>query len=97
LRLEVTCPDSGLTRDPHEIPGQAGDSGQALREARVVCENGLDMEAFLDRLCESVSNSPVVVIDQPAGAQLIRAEQGQAQENDQDHGHATAGEPHILA
>jgi len=93
---EVTAlipPNTG----PHDFQAKPGDLA-ALREARVLVKNGLDMEAFLDKLVSSVGNSQLVVIDSSRGVATIDSpqEQGHSQENDQAHGHAH-GEvnPHI--
>jgi len=70
---EVTAlipPNTG----PHDFQAKPGDLA-ALREARVLVKNGLDMEAFLDKLVSSVGNSQLVVIDSSRGVATIDSPQ----------------------
>merc|ERR1711952_8148 len=47
---------------PHDFQAKPGDLA-ALREAQVLVKNGLEMEAFLNKLVTSAGNSNLAVID----------------------------------
>ena len=80
---------------PHDFQAKPGDLA-ALRQARVLVKNGLEMEAFLDKLVASAGNSKLAVIDSSRGIATI----GSPEEHDHGHGHGQGhshGEvnPHI--
>ncbi|QPN65618.1 metal ABC transporter solute-binding protein, Zn/Mn family [Synechococcus sp. CBW1006] len=66
---------------PHEFQGRPSDL-TALRQARVLVKNGLEMESFLDKLVASVGNSQLAVIDSSRGIATIDSPEGEA-----EHGH----------
>jgi zinc transport system substrate-binding protein len=66
---------------PHDFQAKPGDLA-ALRQARVLVKNGLEMEGFLDKLVASAGNSDLVVIDSSRGIATIDSPEGEA-----DHGH----------
>jgi zinc/manganese transport system substrate-binding protein len=83
------------TTGPHDFQAKPGDLA-ALRQARVLVKNGLEMEAFLDKLVASAGNSKLAVIDSSRGIATI----GSPEEHDPGHGHGQGhshGEvnPHI--
>jgi zinc/manganese transport system substrate-binding protein len=83
------------TTGPHDFQAKPGDLA-ALRQARVLVKNGLEMEAFLDKLVASAGNSKLAVIDSSRGIATI----GSPEEHDHGHGHGQGhshGEvnPHI--
>ena len=91
---------------PHEFQARPSDL-TALRQARVLVKNGLEMEGFLDKLVASVGNSQLAVIDSSRGIATIDAPEGEAEHGhehgsghehgeDEGHGHAHgAVNPHI--
>ncbi|MFN7871767.1 MAG: metal ABC transporter solute-binding protein, Zn/Mn family [Cyanobacteriota bacterium] len=91
---------------PHDFQAKPGDL-TALRQARVLVKNGLEMESFLDKLVASAGNPQLKVIDTSRGVPTLAAEhheaaQGAAKGADQSqgqvhgHGHAHgAVNPHI--
>jgi zinc transport system substrate-binding protein len=91
---------------PHEFQARPSDL-TALRQARVLVKNGLEMEGFLDKLVASVGNSELAVIDSSRGIATIDAPEGEAEHGhehgsghehgkDEGHGHAHgAVNPHI--
>jgi zinc transport system substrate-binding protein len=70
------------TTGPHDFQAKPGDLA-ALRQARVLVKNGLEMEAFLDKLVASAGNSKLAVIDSSRGIATI----GSPEEHDPGHGH----------
>jgi len=72
------------TTGPHDFQAKPGDLA-ALRQARVLVKNGLEMEAFLDRLVASAGNSELVVIDSSRGIATI--DSPEEHDHDKDHGH----------
>jgi zinc/manganese transport system substrate-binding protein len=85
---------------PHDFQAKPGDLA-ALRQARVLVKNGLEMEGFLDKLMASAGNSQLAVIDSSRGIATIdspeaEAEHGHEHGEDEGHGHAHgAVNPHI--
>ena len=85
---------------PHDFQAKPGDLA-ALRQARVLVKNGLEMEGFLDKLVASAGNSKLAVIDSSRGITTIdspeeEAEHGHEHGEDEGHGHAHgAVNPHI--
>jgi len=85
---------------PHDFQAKPGDLA-ALRQARVLVKNGLEMEGFLDKLVASAGNSKLAVIDSSRGITTIdspeeEAEHGHEHGEDEVHGHAHgAVNPHI--
>lgn len=91
---------------PHDFQTKPGDLA-ALRQARVLVKNGLEMESFLDKLVASAGNSQLAVIDSSRGIATIDSPEGEADHGhehgsghdhrqDDDHGHAHgAVNPHI--
>lgn len=73
---------------PHDFQAKPGDLA-ALRQARVLVKNGLEMEAFLDKLVASAGNSELVVIDSSRGIATIDSpeEHDHGHDHDKDHGH----------
>ncbi len=75
---------------PHDFQAKPGDL-TALRQARVLVKNGLEMEGFLDKLVASAGNSQLKVIDSSRGVVTMETEDhGSA--HGHDHG---AVNPHI--
>ncbi len=86
---------------PHDFQATPGDLA-ALRETRVLVKNGLEVEAFLDRLVASAENPALVVIDSSRGIATIdspeesghdEADKGR-DDDDHAHGHGEVN-PHI--
>ncbi len=71
---------------PHDFQARPGDL-TAVRQARVLVKNGLEMEGFLEKLVASADNSQLKVIDSSRGVATLEAE-----EHSHDHG---AVNPHI--
>lgn len=72
---------------PHDYQAKPGDA-QAIANADVLVQNGLEMEFFLDDMIENAENADLVIIDSSEGiATLAYEEQGH------DHDHAE-GEAH---
>jgi zinc/manganese transport system substrate-binding protein len=75
---------------PHDFQAKPGDL-TALRQARVLVKNGLEMEGFLDKLVASAGNPQLKVIDSSRGVVTMETEDhGSAPGH--DHG---AVNPHI--
>ena len=75
---------------PHDFQARPGDL-TAVRQARVLVKNGLEMEGFLEKLVASADNSQLKVIDSSRGVATLEAE-----EHSHDHGHDHgAVNPHI--
>ena len=89
---------------PHDFQAKPGDL-TALRQARVLVKNGLEMEGFLDKLVASAGNSQLKVIDSSRGVTTLDTEQpddahGKEHGHHDDHGSAHgqdqgAVNPHI--
>ena len=89
---------------PHDFQARPGDL-TALRQARVLVKNGLEMEAFLDKLVASAGNSQLKVIDSSRGVATLETEDhgdahGKEHGHHDDHGSAHGHEhgavnPHI--
>ena len=89
---------------PHDFQARPGDL-TALRQARVLVKNGLEMEGFLDKLVASAGNSQLKVIDSSRGVTTLDTEQpddahGKEHGHHDDHGSAHghdhgAVNPHI--
>jgi zinc/manganese transport system substrate-binding protein len=85
---------------PHDFQAKPGDLA-ALRQARVLVKNGLEMEGFLDKLVASAGNSQLAVIDSSRGIATIDSPEGEAEHGHEHgegegHGHAHgAVNPHI--
>jgi zinc/manganese transport system substrate-binding protein len=83
---------------PHDFQARPGDLS-ALRQARVLVKNGLEMESFLDKLVASAGNSQLQVIDSSRGVATLEMDHHDAAHDDQQshrHGHAHgAVNPHI--
>ena len=79
---------------PHDFQAKPGDLA-ALRRARVLVKNGLEMEAFLSKLVAAAGNAQLQVIDSSRGIATIDSPVSD-HHADHDHGHAH-GEvnPHI--
>lgn len=94
---EVTSlipPGSG----PHEFQSRPGDL-VALRQARVLVKNGLEMEDFLDKLVASAENPDLTVIDTSRGVATIESDDhghghSHSHGHEHDHGHGAVN-PHI--
>ena len=74
---------------PHDFQAKPGDLA-ALRQARVLVKNGLEMEGFLDKLVASAGNSKLAVIDSSRGITTIDSPEEEAEhghEHGSDHGH----------
>jgi zinc/manganese transport system substrate-binding protein len=87
------------TTGPHDFQAKPGDLA-ALRQARVLVKNGLEMEAFLDKLVASAGNSKLAVIDASRGIATIGSPEEHDHGHDHGHGHGQGhshGEvnPHI--
>ena len=75
---------------PHDFQARPGDL-TALRQARVLVKNGLEMENFLDKLIASAGNPQLQVIDSSRGVATLDTEH-----HDDGHGHEHgATNPHI--
>ncbi|MCP9882073.1 zinc ABC transporter substrate-binding protein [Cyanobium sp. Alchichica 3B3-8F6] len=83
---------------PHDFQAKPGDLS-ALRQARVLVKNGLEMESFLDKLVASAGNSQLQVIDSSSGVATLETDHhdaAQGEEHNHGHGHAHgAVNPHI--
>ena len=83
---------------PHDFQARPGDL-TALRQARVLVKNGLEMEGFLDKLVASAGNPQLKVIDSSRGVVTLDTEHhddGHGEEQSHGHGHEHgAVNPHI--
>ncbi len=70
---------------PHDFQPRPGDLA-ALRETRVLVKNGLELEAFLDRLVASAENPALMVIDSSRGIATIDSPEAAGHE-EADLGH----------
>jgi zinc/manganese transport system substrate-binding protein len=75
---------------PHDFQARPGDLA-ALRQARVLVKNGLEMETVLDKLVASAENPDLAVIDSSKGIPTL--ESG-SDDHGHDHGHGAVN-PHI--
>ncbi|MFM1811614.1 MAG: hypothetical protein RLZZ336_552 [Cyanobacteriota bacterium] len=76
---------------PHEFQAKPGDLA-ALRQARVLVKNGLEMEEFLDKLVASAGNSQLAVIDSSRGIATINSPEEHGPDHDHSHGEVN---PHL--
>jgi zinc/manganese transport system substrate-binding protein len=83
---------------PHDFQARPGDL-TALRQARVLVKNGLEMESFRDKLIASAGNPQLQVIDSSRGVATLDTEHhddGHGEEKGHGHGHEHgAVNPHI--
>jgi len=83
---------------PHDFQAKPGDLA-ALRQARVLVKNGLEMESFLDKLVASAGNPQLQVIDSSSGVATLDTDHhdaAQGEGHSHGHGHAHgAVNPHI--
>jgi zinc/manganese transport system substrate-binding protein len=83
---------------PHDFQAKPGDL-TALRQARVLVKNGLEMEGFLDKLVASAGNPQLKVIDSSRGVATLETDHhddGHGDEQSHGHGHDHgAVNPHI--
>ena len=83
---------------PHDFQARPGDL-TALRQARVLVKNGLEMENFLDKLIASAGNPQLQVIDSSRSVATLDSEhQDNGHDGEQSHGHGHehgAVNPHI--
>ncbi|MDM7953716.1 MAG: zinc ABC transporter substrate-binding protein [Cyanobium sp. CZS 25K] len=80
---------------PHDFQARPGDVA-ALKNARVLVKNGLDMESFLDKLVEGAENPDLKVIDSSRGITTLENPEAAGDAHDDDHGHAHGTiNPHI--
>jgi zinc/manganese transport system substrate-binding protein len=91
---------------PHDFQAKPGDL-TALRQARVLVKNGLEMESFLDKLVASAGNPQLKMIDSSRGVPTLSSDhydaaqgaaEGANQSQGQVHGHGHdhgAVNPHI--
>ncbi|MEX1315892.1 MAG: zinc ABC transporter substrate-binding protein [Synechococcaceae cyanobacterium] len=82
---------------PHDFQSRPGDL-VALRQARVLVKNGLELESFLDKLVESAENAALTVIDSSRGVATIDSDDpqddGHAHGHSHGHSHGSVN-PHI--
>lgn len=84
---------------PHDFQAKPGDL-TALRQARVLVKNGLEMESFLDKLVASADNPQLKVIDSSRGVATLDTEEQHDGSHAEDHGKEQghdhgAANPHI--
>ncbi len=70
---------------PHDFQARPGDVA-ALKNARVLVKNGLEMESFLDKLVKGAENPDLKVIDSSRGIPTLENPEKAAKSHD-DHGH----------
>jgi zinc/manganese transport system substrate-binding protein len=70
---------------PHDFQAKPGDLA-ALRQARVLVKNGLEMEGFLDKLVASAGNPQLKVIDSSRGVTTLETE-NHGDAHGKEHGH----------
>ncbi|MCP9838714.1 zinc ABC transporter substrate-binding protein [Cyanobium sp. N.Huapi 1H5] len=78
---------------PHDFQARPGDVA-ALKSARVLVKNGLEMESFLDKLVKGAENPDLKVIDSSSGIPTLENPEasGEAKaEAHDDHGHDDHG------
>lgn len=81
---------------PHDFQARPGDVA-ALKNARVLVKNGLEMESFLDKLVKGAENPDLKVIDSSSGIPTLENPEasGEAKaEAHDDHGHDDHGHDH---
>ncbi len=81
---------------PHDFQARPGDVA-ALKNARVLVKNGLEMESFLDKLVKGAENPDLKVIDSSRGIATLENPEasGEAKaEAHDDHGHDDHGHGH---
>lgn len=69
---------------PHDFQARPGDVA-ALKNARVLVKNGLEMESFLDKLVKGAENPDLKVIDSSSGIATLENPEKAATSHD-DHG-----------
>ncbi|AFY28273.1 metal ABC transporter solute-binding protein, Zn/Mn family [Cyanobium gracile] len=87
---------------PHDFQARPGDVA-ALKNARVLVKNGLEMESFLDKLVKGAENPDLKVIDSSRGIATLENPEASGEskaEAHDDHGHDHAHDhgpinPHI--
>jgi zinc/manganese transport system substrate-binding protein len=84
---------------PHDFQAKPGDL-TALRQARVLVKNGLEMESFLDKLVAAAGNPQLKVIDSSRGVATLDTEAhhdgSHAEDHGKEQGHDHGAEnPHI--
>jgi zinc transport system substrate-binding protein len=72
---------------PHDYQATPGDA-QAIANADVLVQNGLEMELFLDDMIENAGNAELVIIDSSEGVDTL------AFADDHGHGHGEKEEAH---
>lgn len=72
---------------PHDFQASPGDL-VALRRARVLVKNGLEMEGFLGKVVAAAGNPELTVIDSSRGVATIDSPGRDAHGHGHDHGHA---------
>ena len=70
---------------PHDFQARPGDLS-ALRQARVLVKNGLEMESFLDKLVASAGNPQLQVIDSSRGVATLDTGHHDTEHHDDGHG-----------
>ena len=81
---------------PHDFQAKPGDL-TALRQARVLVKNGLEMESFLDKLVASAGNPQLQVIDSSSGVATLETDHhddGHGEERGHGHAHGAVN-PHV--
>ena len=79
---------------PHDFQSRPGDL-VALRQARVLVQNALELETFLDKLVPSAENADLLVLDSSRGVATIESD-GHDDDHGHDHAHAHGPvNPHI--
>ncbi|WP_216918524.1 zinc ABC transporter substrate-binding protein [Synechococcus sp. CCAP 1479/9] len=73
---------------PHDFQARPGDVA-ALKNAKVLVKNGLEMESFLDKLVKGAENPDLKVIDSSSGIATLENPEasGEAKAEAHDHGH----------
>ena len=70
---------------PHDFQARPGDLS-ALRQARVLVKNGLEMESFLGKLVASAGNPQLQVIDSSRGVATLDTGHHDTEHHDDGHG-----------
>jgi zinc/manganese transport system substrate-binding protein len=81
---------------PHEYQAKPGDV-QAITNADVLVQNGLEMEFFLDDMIENAGNAELVIIDSSEGVAILASAGDHDHGEEHDHGEGEAhaeGEAH---
>jgi zinc/manganese transport system substrate-binding protein len=101
-RCATVTPLIPPTMGPHDVQARPADLA-ALRHARVLVKNGLEMEGFLDKLVAAADNPRLLVIDSSRGIATLHspekpraAEAGHGSGEAPGHGHSHGTvNPHI--